>query len=130
MSRLPKFKPDEKGVPRYMPARYIMRKDPDARAAYQALRKRGLVTRRSRTADRARVLPVLHRGADPRGTGLARRRSKTGGVGRYWQKGCRWNGYSPSPPKGTGTTSARRRLGFQRKACGIRVLSATSLLGF
>jgi hypothetical protein len=42
MARLPKFKPDAKGVPRYMPARYILRRDPGAKAAYRALRRRGL----------------------------------------------------------------------------------------
>jgi hypothetical protein len=41
MGRMPKFKPDEKGRPRYLPAEYVMRKDPHARAAYHALRRRG-----------------------------------------------------------------------------------------
>ena len=41
MGRMPKFKPDEKGRPRYLPADYIMRKDPHARVAYHALRRRG-----------------------------------------------------------------------------------------
>src|SRR5262245_14210714 len=37
----PKLKPDETGRPRYMPASYIMRHDPNSRMAYEALRRRG-----------------------------------------------------------------------------------------
>ena len=40
MGRMPRFKPDERGRPRYLPADYIMRRDPHAKAAYHALRRR------------------------------------------------------------------------------------------
>jgi hypothetical protein len=38
----PKLKLDDKGRPRRMPASYIMKKDERARAAFDAMRKRGL----------------------------------------------------------------------------------------
>jgi hypothetical protein len=40
--RLPKMKPDDQGRLRRMPASFIMRRDEYAKAAYKALRRRGL----------------------------------------------------------------------------------------
>jgi hypothetical protein len=42
VGRMPTFKPDENGRPKYLPASYIMKRDPAARAAFQALRRRGM----------------------------------------------------------------------------------------
>jgi hypothetical protein len=42
MGQMPKLKPDERGRPCYLPAEYIMRKDPRAMAAYHLMRRRGL----------------------------------------------------------------------------------------
>jgi hypothetical protein len=64
-----KWKPDDRGRLRRMPARYIMRKDPNATAAYHALRKQGLsreeVEDRIERVSEANFLGVLfHEGSD------------------------------------------------------------------
>jgi hypothetical protein len=66
---MPKLKPDEKGRPRYLPARWIMKRDPDARMAYHALRRRGVSPQDAeraieRTAYEAFVEILIHEGND------------------------------------------------------------------